>query len=81
MSDLTDRIAAVLREHVLGYNGEFMCVGAGCDWTGHDLDHPDHVAAVVVDELGLLSKEHSTVGWQGDRPIGLVRYVTDWEPT
>ena len=74
MTDLQDRIAAVIQR-----------------WLDNNLDdlpdryaewiHTPTLAAAVVEELGLLSKEHSTVGWQGDRPIGLVRYVTDWEPT
>jgi hypothetical protein len=57
VSALTDRITEVLREHELGYNvndegeGGFHCVSVDCDWYGHDLDFPAHVAERVEAEL------------------------------
>lgn len=63
MRALIDRITGVLREHELGYSKPrgFHCVSITCDWYGHDLDFPEHVAERIAEALQLELEELEAV--------------------
>lgn len=73
MSDLQTRIAATLREHRLGYSlpEGFHCLSQTCDWCDNDLHFADHVAGVLVAELGLTQEK---------RPLPVFVEDVPWHP-
>jgi len=93
--DIKTPIGEAIREHELGYDKAegFHCVSIHCDWHGHDLDFPEHVAEVVVAGLGLREERRTNVmssgGMMTDSRTGETtsfsdvrydyRWVTDWK--
>lgn len=86
MSDIQQRISDVLHEHTpCGSEGPDL-VGCWC-YERFDTfaDHANHVAAIVVSELGLTREENP---WSLDVVDGMPaspfyrssRYVTEWAP-
>ena len=81
MTDLTDRIAAVLDLHYGGWidNGKPDECRCPCGYRPSlGESHGAHVAAAVVEELGLKEERH-IVAWQNAQAIGQSRYVTEWD--
>lgn len=70
MTDLRDRIAAVLADHH---------ALAGCSCQGVDPMHGQtlHLADAVIAELGLHRNDEEDE-YGGYKPTGRHRYVTDW---
>jgi hypothetical protein len=69
MSDITDRIADVIRQHASG-------VALATDW-------PERVAAAVVEELGLAKEFQlgATNPMNGTTSVAATRFVTEWTDT
>lgn len=77
-------IGEALREHVMGFDYVsriWICVSIHCDWTGHDLDFPDHVADVIVKGMGLQpeqrTNEMSSAGMSTDYKTGETKHWSD----
>lgn len=79
--DLRTRISAVQRQHRLGRSvindPDYRCE---CGWRSPEpdrtwMDHPEHVAAAVIRELGLRRQTNDEICLAATKH----RYVTRWE--
>jgi hypothetical protein len=71
--NLRDRIAAVLSDHFDG--GHYCSCGEPDD--GGDWGHEGHVAAVLIEALGM-TKEDEYDPYDPFPPPYRIRYVTEW---
>ena len=78
MSDLRDRIAAVMHDHLLHRGFHVECA---CGWVSQEpgrttVDHDAHVADAVIRELiAAMGLRHEHRGW----PNPERRWVSDWK--
>lgn len=84
MPDITDRISEVLRDHGFRAGGNLgdgtvvphSCWGAGCQWEGQYSEHRAHVAAVLVELLGMTQEFAACIDDDGEvLLVGNGRYL------
>jgi hypothetical protein len=82
MTNLTDRIAAVLREHRWFFDRELRKYRCTCgEIYGLQVECELHVAAAIVEELGLTQEKNRYKVCPGaHHKVTDTRYVTEWEP-
>lgn len=75
---LRDRIAAVAAEHRFADHRTSFGDKCVCGWASQDVSHADHMADVLIRELGLQTNLAKRI-INGKPDQWVRRHVTDWE--